>query len=99
MGLVVGLGGGCGAGGGRCGAGGCYGGQGRGAEPQGGAVGSDLSRPSPPFGRVGVACWSSGTGGAGLGGALGYGALLQAGLPLPRALLPAFALPLLTLLR
>lgn len=48
--------------------------------------------------RVGVACWSSGTGGAGLGGALGYGALLQAGLPLPRALLPAFALPLLTLL-
>ncbi|KAM9593386.1 LOW QUALITY PROTEIN: battenin [Morphnus guianensis] len=48
--------------------------------------------------RVGVACWSSGTGGAGLGGALGYGALLQAGLPLPRALLPALALPLLTLL-
>ncbi|KAM9250228.1 battenin [Cariama cristata] len=48
--------------------------------------------------RVGVSCWSSGTGAAGLGGALGYGALLQAGLPLPRALLPALALPLLTLL-
>ncbi|KAM6184326.1 battenin-like, partial [Sarcoramphus papa] len=47
---------------------------------------------------VGVSCWSSGTGAAGLGGALGYGALLQAGLPLPHALLPALALPLLTLL-
>ncbi|XP_064331537.1 battenin isoform X3 [Phalacrocorax carbo] len=48
--------------------------------------------------RVGVSCWSSGTGAAGLGGALAYGALLQAGLPLPHALLPALGLPLLTLL-
>ncbi|KAM9267489.1 battenin [Morus bassanus] len=48
--------------------------------------------------RVGVSCWSSGTGAAGLGGALAYGGLLQAGLPLPHALLPALGLPLLTLL-
>ncbi|XP_075345680.1 battenin, partial [Mycteria americana] len=48
--------------------------------------------------RAGLSCWSSGTGAAGLGGALGYGALLQAGLPLPRALLPALALPPLSLL-
>ncbi|XP_074995541.1 battenin [Calonectris borealis] len=48
--------------------------------------------------RVGVSCWSSGTGAAGLGGALAYGGLLQAGLPLPHALLPAVGLPLLTLL-
>ncbi|XP_054664686.1 battenin isoform X1 [Grus americana] len=48
--------------------------------------------------RVGVSCWSSGTGAAGVGGALAYGALLQVGLPLPHALLPALALPPLTLL-
>ncbi|XP_054664689.1 battenin isoform X3 [Grus americana] len=48
--------------------------------------------------KVGVSCWSSGTGAAGVGGALAYGALLQVGLPLPHALLPALALPPLTLL-
>ncbi|XP_063175296.1 battenin [Chroicocephalus ridibundus] len=48
--------------------------------------------------RLGVACWSSGTGAAGLGGALGYGALLQAGLSLPHAVLPGLLLPHITLL-
>lgn len=43
--------------------------------------------------------WSSGTGAAGLGGALAYLALTQAGLSPPRALLPLLLLPPVTLLR
>lgn len=42
--------------------------------------------------------WSSGTGAAGLGGALAYLALTQAGLSPPRALLPLLLLPPVTLL-
>ncbi|XP_068779354.1 battenin isoform X1 [Struthio camelus] len=43
--------------------------------------------------RAAVASWASGTGAAGLGGALAYGGLTQAGLSPPRALLPLLALP------
>ncbi|XP_067172873.1 battenin [Apteryx mantelli] len=43
--------------------------------------------------RAAVASWASGTGAAGLGGALAYGALTQAGLGPPRALLPMLAVP------
>lgn len=45
-----------------------------------------------------LSCWSSGTGAAGLGGALAYLGLTQAGLSPPRALLPLLLLPPLTLL-
>ncbi|XP_074787083.1 battenin [Athene noctua] len=46
---------------------------------------------------VGVPCWASGTGGAGLGGALGWAGLMGAGLPLRHALLPGLALPMVSL--
>ncbi|XP_071657450.1 battenin [Patagioenas fasciata] len=45
------------------------------------------------YGRSGLSAWSSGTGLAGVCGALLYGALRGAGLPHGHALLPALALP------
>ncbi|XP_065511381.1 battenin [Caloenas nicobarica] len=45
------------------------------------------------YGRPALSAWASGTGLAGLSGALLYGALAGAGLPLGPALLPALGLP------
>ncbi|XP_014118016.1 PREDICTED: battenin [Pseudopodoces humilis] len=50
------------------------------------------------YSSSGLSYWSSGTGAAGLGGALGFWGL-RALLPLPQALLPALALPPAMLLR
>ncbi|XP_058716870.1 battenin isoform X3 [Poecile atricapillus] len=66
---------------------------GRGPEPVGQRQrrGRGQRDPEQPGGS-GLSYWSSGTGAAGLGGALGFWGL-RALLPLPHALLPALALP------
>ncbi|XP_058716876.1 battenin isoform X8 [Poecile atricapillus] len=72
---------------------------GRGPEPVGQRQrrGRGQRDPEQPGGS-GLSYWSSGTGAAGLGGALGFWGL-RALLPLPHALLPALALPPAMLLR